>query len=148
MESSRWGTLLVRATARGLLNPAEGCPVTGRYLLKEAFILNELERTEAVDLGKALVYFHAGSAQLFTKGPGQHVETKIWELARSQGLLAYQRLGVLSSPWDKQWQDAAQKTERSLYETTHEIGDSGLSERGIVDMITKFEETRRRWGQA
>ena len=108
-------------------------------------VVNEFERREALDLGKAMVAFHAGSAQIFAKSDQQRVETKIWELSREQGLLAYQRLGLMSAPWDKVWREAIDSTESRLYERTNQIGQSGLTERGIVDMVTRFEAAKKRW---
>lgn len=112
--------------------------------MRERMVLNEMTRMESIDLGKAMISFHAGMAQVIVKGRGDTVETKLWELARNHGLLAYQRLGSLLNPWDESWTKAVERTEKAIYDTANEIADSGLTDRGIIQLVTEFEKAKQR----
>jgi hypothetical protein len=137
----------VRAAARGLLDPGDGCPLTRRYLLREVLVLQELARDEGVTLSKTMANMHASGAQAMVLNPGSQVWWKLYEHANDQALLAYQRMGRLMRPWDQSWSEALDTTQRRIYDRAHEIGETGLSDQGIIQLITLYEREKQRRAQ-
>ncbi len=152
MESSRWISLLVRAAAHRLLDPGEGCPLTRRYLLKEIFTLSELSRDDALKLVRSAIDYHASGAQILKRRvgnqlTGEYRDTFMWDLYTScmdKAQLAYQQMGQLISPWDASWGEVIKKTKARIYDKQNEIGDTGLSDRGVVDLVKSYEALKKR----
>lgn len=145
MESSRWGSLLVRAAARRLINPADGCPITRKYALRELLVLQELSREEAVDLGKTMVTYHALGGQLVSKSPDQRVVTDLYEKNRDAALLTYYKLGALLHPWDESWRKKATELQGSIRERNNKIGDTNISGETVVKLIKQYEAAKKQW---
>lgn len=144
MESSRWGSLLVRAAARRLLDPEEGCPLTRKYLIKEVLILQELSREETFELGKAFIGVSAIGAQAITRMPGSEVDLRLLVACRDEALLNYQRIGYLLNPWDSSWEERMKETEKRVYERREAIGETGMTESNIVKLVAEYEKEKQR----
>lgn len=143
MGSSRGEAYLIRAAAHGLLNTEHGCPPTLHYLLRESFIIRELEREETLRLGIAKVNLCINSAQIYTQSVYDIVHTKLFETAYDKALLIYNRLGYLMQPWDKKWDERIKEVERSIYDKQNTLGDTGITDRGLVAMIADYERIKR-----
>jgi hypothetical protein len=90
-----------------------------------------------------MIGFHSSSAQPLVYSP--HFDRVDWQMfnnCRDEALLTYQRLGSLLHPWDESWRKKIEETRARLYERTNEIGDTGLTDRGIVEMIKRFEQIK------
>ena len=143
MDGSRWGSLLVRAAARGLLDPEDGCPVTQRYLLRELLVLQDVSREAEQQLGMAMIDLYSNSAQIYSQGPYDVVHTKLFEAARDQALLSYQQLGRVTQPWDQAWAVRIKETKERLYDRQNVLGETGITDRGLIDMVSEYEQLKR-----
>lgn len=106
-------------------------------------VLQEVARDENLRLGVAMVGLHGNSAQIYSQGPYDVVHTKSFEAARDQALLAYQRLGRMIQPWDHGWLQKIEETEQRLYDRQNVLGESGITDRGLIDMIGEYERIKR-----
>jgi len=124
-------------------------------LLKEIYVLTELEREEALELIKTMVYFHGIGAQVLSRkqrdqATGSVVERYVFDLykeAKDRARLAIQQMGHLISPWDDSWKKAIEKTKDAIHDADHQIGETGLSDRSLVKMIKEYEELKAKYGR-
>jgi len=137
----------VRAAAQGLLDVDEGCPTTWRYLLKEVMTLQEIQRADSISLCQSMVQYHASGAQVLTASPGNEFKWNLYEMCRDQGLLVYQKLGLLTSPWDESWKKDIEKTEKRLRDSHSEIANTGITDEGVVKMIREYEVFKKTQGE-
>lgn len=135
----------MRAAASGLLNCADGCPLTRRYALKELWILRDLEREDALALQRMKLRIDAAGAQLLSYNPAaDQVVWRLYEAGMTRAAAAYQRAGSLLQPWDVGWQEALDQTEKRLYDDANMIGDTGLSDKSITALIKEYEEVKKK----
>ena len=142
MESSPWGSLLVRAVAQGLLNTEEGCPLTDRYALKEALLLRELARTDEVTLQQTRATVNASGSQVLYGSGGPL--WKLFQHAQDCALNNVNRMGRLMRPWDDSIKEEIKKTDKRIYDRGNEIGDTGMSDRVLVQQIKDYEALKQR----
>lgn len=148
MESSCRGSLLVRAAARQLLNPAEGCPPTWKYRVKEHWLLSELLREDLAALQLHLAKVHAAGAQILPHTTSSHSWT-MYDFQMDRALLLYQRVGALLQPWDDSWKTHAEETEKRLRDRGTKIPGTDLTREALVKLIKEYEEVRlQRQGHA
>lgn len=150
MESSRWGSLLVRAASRRLLDLSEGCPPTRKYLLKEHFVIQELLREEAISLGKEMINFHAASAMPIINKWLQsgnefyaNIDWRLFEAARFEAARTYFRLGHMLQPWDDSWKEQLKQLEDNYEDKLNRVPGTDLSKRQLLDLITKYEQLKK-----
>lgn len=137
-------TLLVRAVTRGLLDPGQGCPLTHRYAIREAAVLQELQREEEAALKQAYLSVLVGQAQILYAGPNLRPELSFFESAVHESMLTYQRLGGVLQPWNPSWKEQEEKTKTLMADSNSPLAKTGISASNIPMMIREFNETRKR----
>lgn len=106
-------------------------------------MLQELAREEGIKLSSSLIGLTSSSAIPIVRGPGDTVDYTLHQLGRDQALLMYQQLGSTLYPWDDSWREKMKETKSRIKQITHEIGDTGITDEAIVDMISEYEKLKQ-----
>lgn len=135
----------MRAAAQGLLDTDKGCPPTYNYVLREAMILREVERRCDETIGNAVLQIHTADMETLIGRAGDYVLSGRYSAARDDALLNVFLLARQMFPWDQSWSEKIKQTQQRIYNRRHEIGDTGFTETGIVNLIREYERAKADW---
>jgi len=111
-------------------------------MLREALILNEQSRDDETRLAELLATIRIGCAQLYEKRLDSQVSTDLFNLSFDQAALQFNRLGKLLQPWNPQWLQFIEDTEKRIYKQQNAIGDTDMTGDDLVWLAKKYEELK------
>lgn len=135
----------MRAAAQGLLDTGEGCPPTYNYILRESMILRELERRCDETVSGAVLRIHTADMETLVGREGDYILSGRYNAARDDALLNVFMLARQMFPWDQSWAEKIKQIQQRIYNRRHEIGDTGFTEMGLVELIREYERAKADW---